>query len=178
VVAEQLEGAYATLERLHAQDAKELHARLQEEPFFITAGFRKPPELEWVRELLDEDDLFVWRMIPEGGDDPIGFAGIVAFSGPPYVFVYFFPGHEDTETAHEAMLNLVHAFFRHSDEMELWTYVTKPVDDEIHDLLIEGGFDPWTETLPGIDTNVDAAYVMERHTYDAYWGEGSDDREI
>lgn len=178
MVAERLEGTYATLERLHAQDAKELHAKLQEEAFFVTAGFRQPPGLESVRELFDDGELFVWRMVEDGGEDLIGYAGIVVFSGPPYVFVHFVAGHENVETAHEAMLQLVHTFFRNSEETELWTYIAKPVDDEIHGLLLEGGFDPWTDTLPGIDTDVDAAYVMERHTYDAYWGEGSDDPEI
>jgi hypothetical protein len=178
VVAERLEGAYATLERLHAHNAKELHSPLQEDPFFRVAGFHKPPTVESIKELFEDDDLFVWRVIPDGSDDPIGFAGIVTFSGPPFVFVHLFPGHEDIETGHEAVLQLVHAFFRNSDEPELWTYVAKPVDDEIHDLLIEGGFDPWLDALPGIDPDVDAAYIMERHTYDAYWGEGSEDPEI
>ncbi|MEE8409243.1 MAG: hypothetical protein V3T05_06545 [Myxococcota bacterium] len=145
---------------------------------FRAAGFHDAPKEQTLKEIMLDEYLFVWRVIPEGGEEPIAYAGIVAFSGPPFIFCEFIDGELLLDMVQDVILLLVHAFFKNSDEQEVWAYVPQPVPEEIHECLVEGGFDRFTDDLPGIDLEKDAAYVMERHTYDAYWGEGSEDPEI
>lgn len=179
MVAERLEGAYATLKRLNLNDLKEIHGRFQLESMWRTAGLRKPPDEDMIREDLVDEELFLWGIHPDDADDSVGYAGIVCYSGPPYVFVQYFEGRPDVDAAADLVMQLTHAYFQNSEEEELWIYVPKPVDDEIHERLIEGGFDPYLDDeLPGIDLDKDAPYSMQRHTYQAYWGEGSEDPEI
>lgn len=174
MVAEKLEGAYEMLERLTSNDIKELHGQLQSESMFRACGFHEAPKENTLKDIILDEDLFIWRVIPEGADDPVAYAGIVTFSGPPFVFCEFISGELLLDMVQDVILLLVHVYFKNSDEQELWAYVPHPVPEEIHDYLVEGGFDPFTDELPGVDLTKDAAFLMERHTYEAYWGEGSE----
>lgn len=174
MVGETLEGALATLKRLDEKRINELHQRFQEPRLYMMAGLRNPPQLKDLRSDLIEEDLWVWDVFPEGKDKPIGYAGIVGYSGPPYVFVFFFDGKVDREMARDVVIQLAHGFFRETEEDALWFYHARPVDPQVQEMLIEGGFDPYEdEVLPGVDLTKEAAFRMERHTYVAYYGEES-----
>ena len=171
MVGEIVEGALATLKRLDEKRIAEIHKRFQEPRMYYTAGLRKPPQLKSLREDLIDEMLWVWEIFPEGKDKATGYAGIVTYSGPPFVFVYFFDGKDDLEMARDVLVQLAQGFFKESDEEQLWFYLMRPIKPEIHDMLVEGGFDPYEDdVLPGIDLKKEAAYRMERHTWAAYYG--------
>jgi hypothetical protein len=174
VIGEIVQGALATLKRLDEKRINEIHKRLQEPRLYYMAGLRKPPQLKDVRSDLIDETLWLWEIFPEGAEKAIGYTGIVGYSGPPFVFVYFFEDKIDLELSRDIIVQLVQGFFRETEEEQLWFYQYRPVRPEIHDMLVEGGFDPYEdEILPGIDLKKEAAYRIERHTYTAYYGEES-----
>ncbi|MBI5508391.1 MAG: hypothetical protein HY903_06545 [Deltaproteobacteria bacterium] len=172
MVGETLEGALATLKRLDDKKVGELHKRFQEPRLYFSAGRRQPPQLKELRSDLIDETLWVWEIFPEGKDKATGYAGVVGYSGQPFVFVYFFDEKvEDLETARDAIIQIVHGFFTETEDDALWFYMPQPIDQKKHDMLVEGGFDPYEdETLPGVDLKKEAAYRIERHTYVAYYG--------
>ena len=116
-------------------------------------------------------------MFPEWEDEAVGLASLVAFWGNFYVLIHFFdPAKHDWELSREAILNVVHEYFREADWERIWFYVDKPHDDEIIDLLAELGFDHFPEDrhLPYFDFEKRSAFLIWRHTYDAYYGEDED----
>ena len=174
MVGEIVEGALATLKRLDEKRVNDIHKRFQEPRLYGMAGLRKPPQLKDVRSDLIDESLWLWEIFPEGKDKACGFAGIVGYSGPPYVFVYYFDNKTDLEMSRDIVVQLAQGFFKESEEEQLWFYHSRPVPPGIHDMLVEGGFDPYEdEVLPGIDLKKEAAYRMERHTWTAYYGEES-----
>ncbi len=177
MIAETLEGESVVLERVSPDDVDELLGHLQDRRFYLEAGLHRPPKREVLLDDLTEGELGVWRLIPSGEDKAIGYAGIIGYSGPPYAFVYYFDANmRDLDLAQEAMALVVKAFFEHiSDQDQLWAYQDKPVDDEVHSRLVEGGFDLVEDEVPGIDGRQVACYLMERHTYAAYYGDGDDE---
>ncbi len=173
MLAEILEGALCKLKRLDDKKVGELHKRFQEPKFYYAAGLRKPPQLKDLRADLIDEELWVWEIFPEGKTQAVGYAGVVCYSGPPFIFVTFF-AHDEPEMARDAMLQIVQGYFTHFDEEQLWFYHPKPVPERVHDMLVEGGFDPYEEDhLPGIDLTKETAYRMERHTFVAYYGDES-----
>ncbi len=105
----------------------------------------------------------------------VGYALYVAFNGPPFVNVYRFDEKIDIELSRDCVLQMVHYFFRKTQEEGLYFYQPKPVNEEIHELLVEGGFDPF-EDNPTLDPD-ETCYVLWRHTYVAYYGEEAGGRE-
>jgi hypothetical protein len=173
VVGETVEGALATLKRLDDKRLNDLHKRFQEPRLYFMAGLRKPPQLADLRSDLIDETLWLWEIFPEGKEKPVGFAGIVIYSGPPYVFVYFDDNKIDLEVARDAIVQLAQGFFKETEEDSLWFYQSRPVDPKVNDMLVEGGFDPYEDELPGTDHTKEAAFRMERHTWTAYYGEES-----
>lgn len=175
---EHLEGESVTLELVGVDRIQELFDYFQHERVYTDAGLTKPPKLGSLQEDVECGDLGVWEIVPEGDSEPVGLIGLVGYAGPPFLFItYLNPKQPDLDLAQEAMVLVVRVFFDNLKPDELWTYQLKPVDEEIHSRLVEGGFDAWEENVPGIDTDRLAAYIMERHTYDAYYGEQVDDEE-
>jgi len=141
-------------------------------------GLQKAPNLKKLTDLIEEDDeLVVWTVVPEGQNQAIGYACYVAFDGPPYVAVYTFSEEEEVEIAHDCIVQLAHLFFGSTKEEGLHFFRDRPVPEEIHDRLIEGGFD-FVEDCPTIDNDVESCYVLERHTYEAYYGEQDEEDEL
>ncbi|MFC1611452.1 hypothetical protein ACFL6C_10865 [Myxococcota bacterium] len=177
--AETLEGALVTLKPVGISGLGRLCKDFQNEDLHTDAGLYNPPTEQSLREDLVDEELFICDMIPEESDKSVGYAAVIAYSGPPFVLVYFFAKDRmDLDLAQEAVLLLTHAFFQNTSEEQLWTYQVKPIDDEIHDRLIEGGFDFWDQDVPGIEHDKVACYLMERHTYDAYYGDESEEEDV
>jgi hypothetical protein len=175
---DKLAGALLSLVPVGVDEVDRLARDFQVEGLHSDAGLHKPPTAQSLREDLEDRELFICDMIPEESDDSVGYAGIVGYSGPPYLFVHYREGlSPDLDMAQEAFLLLAQAFFQHTNEERLWTYQPKPVPDAIHDALIEGGFDAWETTVPGIDNANTACYILERHTYDAYYNDEADEDE-
>lgn len=170
----KLSGDLASLKRVSRTDWDEVHQKFQEESLYDSAGLRSPPKKEPLFEDLDEDELIVFKLTSESTTGLRGYGVFVNYDGPPYIFVHFFDGEVDVELAADAMLLMVHAFFKHSEEPRLYTFLPKPVNDDIHDRLLEGGFD-FIEDYPVIDNDVEAAYCIERFTYEAYYEDEEDD---
>lgn len=174
--AEVLEGALVTLKRLGVDDIDVLFEQFQTERLHQEAGLYNPPKKQSLIDVLEEDDLAIWQMIPEESTEPVGYAGIVTYSGPIYLFMYHFDeSNVDLDLAQDAMTILTTEFFRQTKEEQLWTYQLKPVPDEILDRLLEGGFDHWDDQVPAIDYDKVACFIMERHTFDAYYGDEAEE---
>jgi hypothetical protein len=173
---ERLEGESVTLELIGVDRIQELHKYFQDKRVYQDAGLAKPPKLKSLQEDVEGADLGVWEVIPEGESAPVALIGLVGYAGPPFIFVtYLDPKHPDLDLAQEAMVLVIKYFFENEKPDELWCYQVKPVSEEIHSRLIEGGFDLWEDDIPSIDSNQLAAYIMERHTFDAYYGEQDDE---
>jgi hypothetical protein len=167
----KLEGEFATLKRVKEPGFDAVFERFQDDRYYGTCGLKKPPtRRDLLNDMFDDETLVVWELFPEGGDTAVGYLFYVAFDGPPYIEVVFFDGALDLTLARDAMALAVQAFFTHTEEAQLHTFVPQPVSEEVHELLTEGGFD-LVEEHPTVDLKKEAAYVMERHTYEAYYGE-------
>ena len=169
---ETIEGALTTLHRVTPSD--ELLRIFQRPRLCSMMGFEKKPDLEFLDMLIDEDLLEIWEVIPQGSSKAIAYACYVANEGPPFVCMYTLSEQEEIEIAADVLLQLTHTFFRVTEEEALYFYRDKPVEETIHNLLTEGGFDLF-EDCPTVDNEKEACYVLWRYTYDAYYGEGSDE---
>lgn len=164
-----------TLVRLGEDRFAELQQAFTNVDLLGAAGFRKPPADKSLRsDLFDDETIVVWEMVDEH-EKAVGYAVYIACNGPPFVFLHFASGKVDLDVAQDAMLSLVHAFFAYTKEQALYTFLPKPIDEEANRLLIEGGFD-LVEDYP-VDPEHEAAYVIERHTYKAYYAEDDEDAE-
>jgi hypothetical protein len=171
---ETIEGALATLKRVPL--SKQLHEKFSEPALFRHIGLRKAPEFDVFKGFLEDHELIVWNVIPEGKQQPWGYALYVTFNGPPFVALHPFNlANVDLELARDVLLQLVHYFFQNTDEEALFYYEPKPVKTEVNDLLVEGGFDLFDDN-PTVDPD-EVCYVLERYTYDAYYGEEKGGRE-
>ncbi|MEL6547229.1 MAG: hypothetical protein AAFQ82_21575 [Myxococcota bacterium] len=171
---DKLEGELVRLERLKRARWEEVHAHFQTEELYDSAGLKKPPEKNLLFEDLDEEELIVFDVIPHDDSKAVGYGVFVNYDGPPYIFVYFFNGTLDVDFAGDAMLQMVLAFFQNSDEPRLYTFVPQPVPEDIHDRLLEAGFD-FIDDYPSINTEEEACYRLERFTYEAYYQDEEDD---
>lgn len=170
---DRLEGDLVTLER--ADDFELLFKRFQDPAIYKLTGIKKPPtRVDFEEDVVTDQTLIVWDIIPEGESESIGYAIYVAYDGPPYFAFHMFHGKIDLDIAQDASLLMVHAFFKFTEEARLHTFVPQPVDDEIDARLIEAGFDR-IEEHPTVDLTKEGAYVMERYTYEAYYDDEEED---
>jgi hypothetical protein len=168
-----LEGALGTLKR--APLTKTLVEHFQKAVLFKMCGMRKPPDQASLKKLTDAQDLIVWSVHPDGKPASVGYALFVAFNGPPFVSIYRFDEKLDIELARDCVMQLIHYFFQHTNEESLFLYQAKPVPADVHEALVEGGFDLF-EDNPTLDPD-EVCYVLERYTYVAYYGEGKGGRD-
>ncbi len=172
---DRLEGDLVTLERV--DDFERLFKDFQAPELYQLTGIKKPPtRVDFIEDVQTDQSLIVWDIVPEGENNAIGYALYVAYDGPPYFAFYTADGKIDLDIAQDAALLMVHAFFKFTDERSLHTFVPQPVDDEIDARLVEAGFDR-IEEHPTIDLTKEGAYVMERHTYESYYGDENEDDE-
>lgn len=170
----KLEGELVTLKRIQRAGWPAILERFQTPELYDMAGLKKAPEQAALFEDLDEDELLVFDIVPHEGGISVGYAVFVHYDGPPYVFTYFFSGELDIDFASDAILQMVLAFFQYTEEPRLYTFLPKPVPDDIHDRLLEGGFDH-VEDYPVIDNDEETCYCLERFTYEAYYQDEADD---
>ncbi len=170
-----IEGELVTLKRVDESTTPLLHEHLQVRKFYREIGRRHIPTVKELNDdLFDDQMLFVWQVYLGEEERHVGYAGFVAYSGPPYIFYFSLELPVEYEIAQDCFQELVPLFFRDSEEPLLYTYVEKPVSEQLDELLVEGGFDA-LESVPAIDNNAIAVYAMERHTYEAYYGDEDDD---
>ncbi len=138
-------------------------------------------DVERLRHLMDEhDELQVWEIIRNAENDSFGYAMLVFFDGPPFIAIYAHTegkGRDETEIGRDVLLHLIPLYFENIEEEVLYFYLARPVDQEVYDQLIEAGFDEDDEN-PTIDQTKEAAFIMWRHTYDAYYGDGTSEQEF
>ena len=172
---DRLEGDLVSLERV--DDFEELFKRFQEPVLYEMTGLKRPPKRkDFEEDVVEDETLVVWNIIPDGENKSIGYAMYVAYDGPPYFQFHIFNGPLDIDIAADATVLIVHAFFKTTRQPRLHTFVPQPVDEEVHARLIEGGFDLIDEH-PTVDVTKEGIYVMERHTYEAYYGDEDDESE-
>lgn len=170
-----LEGDLVTLERV--DDFEELFKAFQKPELYEMTGLKRPPSRKDFKEdVVDDETLVVWNMIPDGEQKSIGYAMFVSYDGPPYFQIAQFDGNLDLDIAADTSLLMVHAFFKNTKQPRLFTFVPQPVDEDAHARLIEGGFD-LIEEHPTVDVTKEGIYCIERHTYEAYYGDEDDESE-
>jgi len=130
------------------------------------------PELKWLKHLMvEEESLRAWEIWRSGKAD--GYAFFVNYDGPPYIALW--ADHPvETHVAKDCFELLLPIFFRNTEEHYLLCFLPKPVHEEIHSVLIDGGFDEWDDN-PTIDNDKVACYMLERHTFEAYYGDGGEE---
>lgn len=171
---DRLKGELVRLERLKRKRWPEILERFQAPELYDSAGLKKPPEQQPLYEDLDEDELIVFDVTPHDEGEAVAYAVFVNYDGPPYIFVYFFNGQLDVDFAGDAMLQMVLAFFQNTEESRLYTFLPRPVSEDVHDKLLESGFD-YIEDYPAIDNDEEACYCLERFTYEAYYQDEEED---
>jgi len=148
---------------------------LQEPRFHLCAGFKKPPSAKRLKEaLFDEVEFVAWTASGHDMDEPVGICAWVGCSGMPYIlFEPMTPTEIGAEVLQELLEPVVHVFFEFTPGDELFVYVPRPVDDDLHLMLVESGFDPM-EHLPGINNEKEMGYLLARSTYNTYFNDEDD----
>ena len=171
---ELLEGALATLHFVPASD--KMLGYFERPTLRSMTGQVEKPDLAKLVDLIDSEELAVWEIVPEGATEATGYALYVNYDGPPYFVIYNFDEEMQMEIARECMLQLIPLFFNTTEEEVLYFYADKNVAEELHDELLEAGFDPF-EDNPIMDKG-EMCYILERHTYDAYYGEEASEDDL
>lgn len=149
----------------------DLYQRFQDRELYNLIGLKRAPEQQWFFNRLEQEKLVIFDMIPHEGRKSLGYAFVVYFDGSPYTALCFFNDFDnlrDLDLAADAVLQILIDFFRRSDEPRLYFFLDRPVPVDIHDRLLEGGFD-FHDDYPAIDNDVEACYGIERFTYEAYY---------
>lgn len=170
MVPEIVTGTHCTLHRAHFDEALEAHfkdPRLQ--GACGISGDRARGD--GLAELLDEardNSLFLYRVQHPPGIDT-GYSGIVLYDGPPYFIFYTFDRSCPLEAFEECLIQAIPAFFETSKEPYLWFFPENDVAEALSDVLATHGFE-LVEDCPIIDSKRQTAFVLERDTYDVYFG--------
>jgi hypothetical protein len=168
---QELEGAYVTLINVGPTEKLASHFAEYAKMCELVGHVESAPDTERLAVLMEDDEtLFVWEI--RTAEDHIGYAFFVSYDGPPFIALFPF-GDLSHEAGHDCLMQLAPVFFANTDGDGLFFYLQHPVDPEAHELLIDGGFDVWEEN-PTLDNDAIACYVLERYTYDAYYGEEAD----
>lgn len=166
----ELEGAFVTLKL--CEPSAELAEALRAIPVIreLTGIVELPIDEELLHHLIVEEDSFkIWELLKGSNNERVGFALFVMFDGPPFIALHLTDG-PDVNIGKDCIEQLVPVFFHNvPEESSLFYYEPRPVDEETHAALIDAGFDSWDEN-PTIDNETVACYVLERYTYDAYYG--------
>lgn len=172
-----LEGSVVNLVRTNENDVDELVRIWQDKPAYNAVGFREAPSRERLNGYLFETErLLVWKAISAESGECVALTGWVLFAGNHFAFFQpFEPDAIDPEIVHNAVELSVIAFFNLTELQRLFFYVFRPVDDAVHEMLVDNGFDPITNDVPRVNDDVRAAYVVTRETFDTYYGEGAED---
>ncbi|MEO1482045.1 MAG: hypothetical protein AAFU77_08050 [Myxococcota bacterium] len=173
---DSLRGSLVVLERAERGDWDTIHEHFQDPALYEETGLQRAPEKAALFEDLDEEDLVVFHMRDQEDSKLLAYAMFVLYDGAPYFVIHHFEPNYELDLARDAITQLIYAFFRNSDEPRLYFFTPRPVSDDIHDTLLEGGFDP-IDDYPVIDNTKEACYCLERFTYEAYYEDDEDDAE-
>ena len=173
---EELEGAHIRLKRIEANEAfaKEL-ARDQQLRYTIGI-LERTPNLQELSVMMGDQELVVWSIKRAIDQQHRGYACFVCYDGPPYIALHLKETDEAAAWGPELVELLLPVFFGNTNESALFIYPPKPVPESIHAALMEGGFDLW-EDNPTMNSALVSCYFIERHTFDAYYGEDNDEFE-
>lgn len=170
-----LRGALMTLRPMVEARVKTLHADLQAPDRWPEVFVNKAPDFATLGERLVTRSIRFWEIVPEGCSAPVGYAGYRVKCGCPYLFFIFTTRKYDVDLVQDAIPLLVRHFFtftyprlpdfRQGDP--LMVYLDRGVVDDMHDYLVESGFDP-QEQWPFIDNVKKVAYSLSPETYEAY----------
>ena len=174
-----LEGELTHLEIIEPTRIDELVKIFTQKDMYEEAGYSKPLSKERILEAIDDDDqLFVWEIFLSEDQSHLGYAVYVAYDGPPYVFLHFFAENGDEESiARDALIVFSHAFFEYTEQAELYFFLERDLCEAYEGPLMDCGFDV-DDTLPTINHDEEAAFVLLRTTYEAYYGEDSELEEV
>jgi len=172
---EELEGAYVTLKLVGYSDQMGENFKKYEEMRVSVGATEQVPDEKWLVDSIEDEDFKAWEILQD--TTQIGYAFLVLYDGPPFITFYYFEEPPNLlDIGKDCLEQMIPVFFKDLDEPALFYYLPKPVDEELHAELIEGGFDAWEEN-PTIDNDALACYVLERYTYDAYYGDGEEEFE-
>ena len=72
---------------------------------------------------------------------------------------------------------IIKAYFELTPGDVLCFYTEVPVPEEVHQILVEGGFDLWQE-VSGVDPERESTYIIERDTYAIYYGDDPEEDDL
>ncbi|MDP7038923.1 MAG: hypothetical protein QGI45_07185 [Myxococcota bacterium] len=174
-----LEGELTHLEIIDTTRIDELVKIFQQKDLHEEAGYSKPLSKERILEAVDDDNqLFIWEIFLSEDRSHLGYAVYVAYDGPPYVFLHFFTDDETQESlARDTLVVVIRGFFEYTTEEELYFFIDREMCEKFEGPLMDCGFDV-DDTLPTINHDEEAAFVLLRTTYDVYYGEDSELEEV
>ena len=174
-----LEGELTHLDIIDTTRIDELVKIFQKKDLYQEAGYSKPLSKERILEAIDDDgELFIWEIFLSEDQSHLGYGVYVAYDGPPYVFLHFFSQDTDEESiARDALVVFVRAFFEYTEQVELYFFLDRELCEAYEGPLMDCGFDV-DDTLPTINHDEEAAFVLLRTTYEAYYGEDSELEEV
>ena len=174
-----LEGELVRLKVIETTRIDELVKIFKNNDMHEEAGYSKPMSKDRLLEAIDDDgQLFIWEIFLSEDSTHTGYAVYVGYDGPPYVFLHFFAGEEiDESIARDALIVVVQAFFQNTEEAELYFFLARELCEAYEGPLMDCGFDV-DDLLPTINHEEEAAFVLLRTTYDAYYGEESELEEV
>lgn len=175
---EVMNGSTSRLQRINTNEVDTLVNLFQAPDVYTSAHLEEAPDREKLERLLQENySLLMWRAFPTDGQNPTGpeiaFIGWVSYAGPPFLFVIPTTDTLDLEVLRDGIEQLLRAYFECTGEDEIYFYADVPVPEDIHATLVENGFDLWQE-VAGVDPEKEATYIMERATYNAYFGDDAE----
>ena len=176
---ERLEGEIVHLDLIDTSRIDELVKIFKDKTMYEEAGYSKPLSKDRILEAIDDDgQLLIWEVFLTESETHLGYAVYVAYDGPPYVFLRFLSEeYEDEDIARDALVELVKGFFENTEESELYFFLDRALCEEYEGPLMDCGFDV-DDSLPTIDHEEEAAFVLLRTTYEAYYGEESEVEEV
>lgn len=130
------------------------------------------PSRDELQELFDAQELHIWRLRSLESQQEVGLAIDCHPFGDHEMYVWCFSDW-DNALVEEALEHMAQrAFARHPDIAAVFTVLPKPWPEGSEDLLLGLGYDAWPSDT---DRGLKDSYALERHTFDVYHEEDSDD---
>tara|TARA_Y100001934_G_C12220559_1_gene710536 strand:- start:127 stop:717 length:591 start_codon:yes stop_codon:yes gene_type:complete len=176
---QELSAPQTQIQLMTEADLDEITQLFSNPEFYSGIDMQSAPSKERLHQLLYERArLLLWRVFPFDGekrDKQIGLVGWNGNAGPPCVVYFPSTDEVDLNVFHNAILLVVNAFFTMTEGEKLHIYLSHPIAEELHDRVVEAGFDLWQE-YPGVDPEIESTYIMERQTFTAYYLEDHDEQ--
>ncbi len=171
---DRIEGMVTLLCRIEHGDVAKHFDALKQSGLLDSIDVKKDPSVDKLKDLLKRNRLWLWQVRSPFDATHLGWTGLVRYAGPAYVFANFGPqAHFDTfDIPRECIEAVSKAYFANCPEEDrLFLYVASDLLDKISASVMELGFDPAPD-IKYDDTPNESIFIMERHTFDAYYAEG------